>query len=73
MNIISYFCIMSMSLIIVVLFFVGCWFAGQFLLYDMWVSKPKPPKIHYDPEHEEYKDFKKSLEKELEKEDITLQ
>lgn len=69
----SYFYAMLGSLFIVIIFFVLCFFAGRFLLYDMWFTRDEPTfSREYDPEYEEYRDFLDSMKKDLEKDDITL-
>ena len=58
-----------MWFIFCVLFLVGCFYLGRFIFFDMWFLDKKE-KPYYNPELEEYIDFKKELNKSLQNQDI---
>ncbi len=64
-----------MALIYFIVYILICAFVGRFLFYDLWFGEFKLPRINFfepkeDPDFKEYKQFKKELEKDLEKRNI---
>lgn len=57
------------GLLAVVGFLILCFYVGRFIFFDVWFGSPNQqlprPKERYDPDYEEYKEFKKELDNSL--------